>query len=51
MTAAKHSIYKHVPGICLRRDIAELLPERFGADQLAGEWLYDPLQDVNRRVG
>ena len=42
--------YKHVPGIALRRDIAQLLPERFGPDQLVGEWLYDQDEDVNRLV-
>jgi hypothetical protein len=50
MTSAAHAVYKHVPGMALRRDIAAFLPDRFGPDQLVGEWLYDPIQDVNRRI-
>jgi len=50
MSAAKHSVYKHVPGTAMREDIARLMPERFGGDQLVGEWLYDQTTDLNRRV-
>jgi hypothetical protein len=50
MTSEKHSVYKHVPGISVRSDIASLSPEQFGETQLAGEWLYDQTDDQNHRI-
>ena len=50
MTAERHSVYKHVPGIAVRRDIAALAPNQFGEAQLIGEWLYDPTDDQNHQV-
>jgi len=50
MTSAAHAVYKHVPGMCIRKSMAQLLPDRFGSDQLSGEWLYDQEADLNRRV-
>jgi hypothetical protein len=50
MTAERHAIYKHVPGMAVRSDIAALAPQQFGESQLVGEWLYDPVDDRNHRI-
>ena len=50
MTAERHSVYKHVPGIAVRRDIAALAPNQFSEAQLVGEWLYDPTDGQNHQV-
>lgn len=50
MTSAKHAIYKHVPGIAVRSDVASLSADRFGEPQLEGEWLYNAAEDRNIRL-
>ena len=50
MASEAHSTYQHVPGIALRRDAAELLPDQFGPDQSLGKWLYDQSPDLNLKL-
>ena len=50
MTHSHHAVYKHVPGIALRKDLRDLVPDQFGDDKLTGEWLYDQLTKENKRV-
>jgi hypothetical protein len=50
MTEARHTSYKHVPGIYLLQEFASIFPEWFGPSVLEGEWSYDPSSDKNIRV-
>jgi TfdA family taurine catabolism dioxygenase TauD len=50
MSTPQDAIYKHVPALRLRADLASLYPERFGAAMLEGEWLLDSGTMKNVRV-
>ncbi|MCB9958690.1 MAG: TauD/TfdA family dioxygenase [Rhodospirillaceae bacterium] len=41
MTAERHTVYKHVPGMHIKRTYAAIYPELFGEARLYGEWNYD----------
>lgn len=49
MTEERHTKYKHVPGMHIMQEYANIFPERFGTDRLEGEWNYDPESDTNIR--
>lgn len=42
--------YRHVPGMALQAEWANLLPERFGPGATSGEWNYVPDLDDNVRI-
>jgi hypothetical protein len=50
MSGQAHTEYKHVPGMALKAEYANLYPEYFGLEVLTGEWQYDKSTDSNRRV-
>lgn len=50
MKSMAHQNYKHVPGMFISKEFAELYPEYFGADKLVGEWNYDIDTDTNNRI-
>lgn len=50
MTTEDATVYRHVPGLAMRNDIAKIAPELFGSQQLKGQWLYDQTHDKNVRV-
>jgi len=50
MTTEDAMVYRHVPGLAMRNDIANIAPELFGDQQLKGQWLYDQTHDKNVRV-
>lgn len=50
MISERDTTYKHIPGMFLLKEYAELFPELFSPDLLEGEWLYDPGSDRNIRV-
>lgn len=50
MRDGKDAVYKHVPGIEVAREYAELFPDQFGADAVTGEWNYNKDLDRNIRI-
>ena len=49
MCAERHTHYKHVPGMHILAGYASIFPDRFGPDQLEGDWNYSPLTGRNER--
>lgn len=49
MRDPKDAVYKHVPGMEICHEYAELYPELFGVERLLGEWNYDSVSDQNIR--
>jgi Taurine catabolism dioxygenase TauD, TfdA family len=49
MESEEETVYKHVPGMDIYRDYADLYPELFGRDRSIGEWNYDKARDENIR--
>ncbi len=49
MTRPEHAIYKHVPGMHILSQYADIYSERFGAHVLEGHWNYDPELGKNIR--
>ena len=50
MTHSHHAIYKHVPGIALRKDLRDIVPDQFGNQFMEGEWVYDKVTGNNKRI-
>lgn len=50
MTHSQHAIYKHVPGIALRKDLRDLAPDQFSNQFMEGEWVYDRVTGNNKRI-
>lgn len=50
MRDKKDAVYKHVPGMEIAREYADLFPDQFGVDVLAGEWNYNKDLDKNIRI-
>lgn len=50
MVSERDATYKHVPGMFILKQYADLIPEQFGPEFLEGEWLYDSGDDKNLRV-
>jgi hypothetical protein len=42
MTEAKQAKYKHVPGMHIKREYADIFPERFAPERLEGDWNWRP---------
>lgn len=51
MSAPEHANYKHVPGMHLLDQFAQLYPDRFGPERLSGHWNYDSEAKQNVRKG
>lgn len=49
MTSERHANYKHVPGMHILAEFAEIYPERFGPEMVVGDWNYDPKSGINIR--
>jgi len=49
MTRPEHAAYKHVRGMHILKQYADIYPDRFGAHALEGHWNYDPKFDKNIR--
>jgi hypothetical protein len=49
MSSAANAAYKHVPGMHILARFASIYPERFGPDQLVGEWNFDSTTTTNVR--
>jgi hypothetical protein len=50
MVSRRDATYKHVPGMFIFKDFADLIPGLFGSELLEGEWVYDSEQDKNVRL-
>lgn len=42
--------YRHAPGLVIKAELANLLPDRFGPERVTGDWHYDPASDDNLRM-
>ncbi|WP_171208876.1 MULTISPECIES: TauD/TfdA family dioxygenase [unclassified Ruegeria] len=47
MTAKRHTQYKHVPGMHIKKTYASIYPELFGEARLYGDWNYRLNEDRN----
>lgn len=50
MVSERDAIYKHIPGLFILKEYAELIPELFAPRFLVGEWSYDSSNDANTRI-
>lgn len=50
MTSIEQTEYRHVPGMRVWANYAELYPELFGTDRLEGEWHWVPASRENVRI-